>query len=198
MKTFNLFEKLWEHSRTLRRVGLVLVMCLMAIPQVWGYNTIHLRSDPWTGGWSYVSDGWTYGGDGQKYWDVYHSGGDAYWRIKIDYYNQDYGPSTNNYVLNVGTSGYKVNEKNTSKCFKTTANAGIIRVCSNQKSGTDEYPYVWVERPGVIFKYPWSDGSTWTETSEGDVTDNNDGTYTYKSTYRGIDYFNAKNNNGYR
>ena len=196
MKNLNFFEKLWEHSRTLRRVGLVLVMCLMAIPQVWGYNTIHLRSDPWTGGWSYVSDGWTYGGDGQKYWDVYHSGGDAYWRIKIDYYNQDYGPSTNNYVLNVGTSGYKVNEKNTSKCFKTTANAGIIRVCSNQKSGTDEYPYVWVERPGVIFKYPWSDGSTWTETSEGDVTDNNDGTYTYKSTYRGIDYFNAKSVNG--
>ena len=38
MKTFNLFEKLWEHSRTLRRVGLVLVMCLMAIPQLWAYT----------------------------------------------------------------------------------------------------------------------------------------------------------------
>ena len=35
MRTFNFFEKLWEHGRTLRRVGLVLVMCLMAIPQVW-------------------------------------------------------------------------------------------------------------------------------------------------------------------
>ena len=35
MKNFNFFEKLWEHSRTLRRVGLVLVMCLMAISQVW-------------------------------------------------------------------------------------------------------------------------------------------------------------------
>ena len=38
MKTNQLFERLWEHSRTLRRVGLVLVMCLMAIPQVWGYS----------------------------------------------------------------------------------------------------------------------------------------------------------------
>ena len=38
MKNFNYFEKLWEHSRTLRRVGLVLVMCLMAIPHVWAYS----------------------------------------------------------------------------------------------------------------------------------------------------------------
>ena len=38
MKTNQLFERLWEHGRTLRRVGLVLVMCLMAIPQVWGYS----------------------------------------------------------------------------------------------------------------------------------------------------------------
>ena len=35
MKNFNFFEKLWEHSRTLRRVGLVLVMCLITITQVW-------------------------------------------------------------------------------------------------------------------------------------------------------------------
>lgn len=35
MKNFNFFEKLWEHSRTLRRVGLVLVMCLITLPQVW-------------------------------------------------------------------------------------------------------------------------------------------------------------------
>lgn len=34
-KKINFFEKLWEHGRTLRRVGLVLVMCLMAIPQMW-------------------------------------------------------------------------------------------------------------------------------------------------------------------
>lgn len=39
MKNFNFFEKLWEHGRTLRRVGLVLVMCLIAIPQVWGYGS---------------------------------------------------------------------------------------------------------------------------------------------------------------
>ena len=42
MKNFNFFEKLWEHSRTLRRVGLVLVMCLIVgIGNAWaehGYN----------------------------------------------------------------------------------------------------------------------------------------------------------------
>ena len=39
MKNFNFFEKLWEHSRTLRRVGLVLVMCLISITQAWAVNT---------------------------------------------------------------------------------------------------------------------------------------------------------------
>lgn len=35
MKNFKLFEKLWEHGRTLRRVGLVLVMCLITITHMW-------------------------------------------------------------------------------------------------------------------------------------------------------------------
>ena len=39
MKNFNFFEKLWEHSRTLRRVGLVLVMCLITITQMWAVNS---------------------------------------------------------------------------------------------------------------------------------------------------------------
>ena len=38
MKTNQLFEKLWEHSRTLRRVGLVLVMCLITITQAYAHT----------------------------------------------------------------------------------------------------------------------------------------------------------------
>ena len=41
MKNFNFFEKLWEHGRTLRRVGLVLVMCLITITQVWGTHNLY-------------------------------------------------------------------------------------------------------------------------------------------------------------
>lgn len=41
MKNFNFFEKLWEHGRTLRRVGLVLVMCLITITQVWGSQELY-------------------------------------------------------------------------------------------------------------------------------------------------------------
>ena len=40
MKNFNFFEKLWEHSRTLRRVGLVLVMCLISITHAWAWIEI--------------------------------------------------------------------------------------------------------------------------------------------------------------
>lgn len=39
MKTFNFFEKLWEHGRTLKRVGLVLVMCLtLGVTHVYAKN----------------------------------------------------------------------------------------------------------------------------------------------------------------
>ena len=42
MKNLNFFEKLWEHSRTLRRVGLVLVMCLtLGIGNVWATDRQH-------------------------------------------------------------------------------------------------------------------------------------------------------------
>ena len=44
MKNLNFFEKLWEHSRTLRRVGLVLVMCLITITQAWAVINASLYS----------------------------------------------------------------------------------------------------------------------------------------------------------
>ena len=190
MKNFNYFEKLWEHSRTLRRVGLVLVMCLMAIPQLWGYNRIQLRSDYYTGGWSYTSGWFTFGDDGKKYWDVYHTGADSYWRINIEHYATDYGPSTDGYVMYQTGNKYKVDEKNSQKAFKTTGDAGILRIYTNQKDdgGSDEYPKVWVIRPSVEFKYPWNGGSDWTPVT---ANDNHDGTYTYRGTYRGVDRFNA-------
>lgn len=45
MKNFNFFEKLWEHSRTLRRVGLVLVMCLITITQAWAVNAAMTKGE---------------------------------------------------------------------------------------------------------------------------------------------------------
>lgn len=45
MKNLNFFEKLWEHSRTLRRVGLVLVMCLIAIPQMWALKSTFTKGE---------------------------------------------------------------------------------------------------------------------------------------------------------
>ena len=189
MKKFNFFEKLWEHGRTLKRVGLVLVMCLIAIPQVWAWSGIKLRGD-WMGGFKYTSDTWTYGDEGNKYWDVYHPGGTKYWRLHLDYFNHDIGPNTANYVLNVGTNGYKVVNTGDNS-FKTTASAGILRIQSNQTTGggEDERPYVWITRPTVKFKYDFeNDGGDWTTV---DATDNYDGTYTYRGKYCGVDYFNA-------
>ncbi len=65
MKNFNFFEKLWEHSRTLRRVGLVLVMCLMAIPQLWAGDWF--TDGMWqVYGWDGSSNGWHWTGIGKN------------------------------------------------------------------------------------------------------------------------------------
>lgn len=184
MKKFNLFKML----------AVLIVLITSLTTQVWAYNSIKLRSNYYTGGWSYVSEAFTYGGEGAKYWDVYHTGADSYWRLHSDYYNTDYEPYSNNYVL--GGTGYRV-KKGGTNCFKTTGKAGIIRICTKQYDygATDELPDVWIERPGVVFKHNWNGGgdSDWTEKN---ATDNEDGTYTYTGTYGGTPYFNAKSVNG--
>lgn len=171
-------------------VASLLIVLFVGVGNAWGWSGIRLRGD-WAGGFSYTSDTWTYGGEGQKYWDVYHPGGDKYWRIHLDYFNHDAGPNTSNFQQNVGTAGYQV-YNNGSNAFKTTANAGILRICSNQITGTDERPYVWVERPAVKFKHNWN-GGDWTEVY---ATDNNNGTYTYRGQYGGTAYFNGEPVNG--
>lgn len=72
MKTFNFFEKLWEHSRTLRRVGLVLVMCLITIPQAWGY-TATFRCVPALA----FGSNWSEGNTCKVKYDQYSSGSGA-------------------------------------------------------------------------------------------------------------------------
>lgn len=173
-----------------RLLVLIGVLITSLTTQVWAYYGIQLRSDYYTGGWEWTSDVFDYGGDGQKYWDVYHTGYDSYWRIKIG--GDDYGPTgDSNFTQNVGYAGYKVG-KQSSKSFRTSDNAGILRICTNQKSGGEYSPYVWVERPGVVFKHNW-DGGDWTEVN---ATDNRNGTYTYTGIYSGTPYFNAKSVNG--
>lgn len=193
MKNFKLFEKC--NRRIARRVTLIAVLLAMCMPQAWATSGIKLRGD-YVGGFSYTSDTWTKGvndDETKRYWDVYHSGGSKFWRIWLVYYNHDGGPDNENedYDLNEGTPAYMVVNKN-KHSFVTTADPGILRIKvdqygSDKGRSKDEYPYVWVERPDVEFKYPW-DGISWTKVT---ATDNHDGTYTYRGTYRGVDRFNA-------
>ena len=185
MKKFNLFKML-----------AVLIVLITSINTAWAWSGLHVRSGSYYGGWGYTAEQMTFGDEANKYWDLAHTGGTFYWRLRTDYFNHDVGPYKNNQVMNVGTTGYKVVNTGTN-AFATTANAGIIRIQTSQNhdGASDEYPNVWVTRPTVKFKYDFNnDGeASWEKV---DATDNNDGTYTYKGLYCGTDFFCAGPNDG--
>lgn len=166
---------------------LSIILSVASINTAWAWTDFQLVSD-FYGSYGRNTQNFTYGDIANRYWDVYHNGSDHYWRLYETYFNHDAGPNSSNYVLNVGTTGYKVVNTSTNS-FKTTGSAGIIRIqtSQNRDGASDEFPNVWVTRPTVSFKYPW-DGTNWELV---DATDNYNGTYTYRGTYRGTNFFNA-------
>lgn len=197
MKNFNFFEKLWEHSRTLRRVGLVLVMCLIAIPQAWAWTAIYFHGD-FTGEWDGANYQINYeleeSNSGHYFYPFYNgSTGDKYWRLyaQKSYVNYQLSPSTNNYLQNVGTVGYKVTNYKDWKNynFKTTnASKGVLAVHINQGDGNgDLTPGTWLEKPTIYIWHNWGGNtSNWGDnggSGQKAMTNNNDGTYSYDGVY---------------
>ena len=194
MKTNQLFERLWEHGRTLRRVGLVLVMCIMAIPELWAWATnVYLNGnftgDNWSGSSAYSS---TYqftlqynSTDGKFYIPVYATGSDQYFRL---WTNNHCGPATNNTEIDAGDDGCAASSYDEHN-WKYVGDAGIISICIDQTGGKDWNPWVWVERPDIYIRHKWNNSSL----SNQKMTDNRDGTYQYigkfssssKTTYIG-------------
>ncbi len=198
MKTFNFFEKLWEYSRTLKRVGLVLVMCLIAIPQVWAWTPIYFNGNftenNWNGATYQINYELEESNSGHYFYPFYNgSTGDKYWRLyaQKDYVNYQLSPSSNNYVQDVGTVGYKVTSYKDWKDynFKTTnAKVGVIAVHINQGDGNgDLTPGTWLERPTIYIWHNWGGNtSNWGNnggSGQKSMTDKEDGTYTYDGVY---------------
>ncbi len=198
MKNFNFFEKLWEHGRTLRRVGLVLVMCLMAIPQVWAWTPIYFNGNftgnNWNGATYQINYELEESNSGHYFYPFYNgSTGNKYWRLyaEKDYVNYQLSPSSNNYVQDVGTVGYKVTCYKDWKDynFKTTnAKVGVIAVHINQGDGNgDLTPGTWLERPTIYIWHNWGGNtSNWGNnggSGQKSMTDKEDGTYTYDGVY---------------
>lgn len=116
MKTFNFFEKLWEHSRTLKRVGLVLALCLITITQVWGATFtsdgdtyFYLENFSPTSGWGdamWITNDcpyawlvvYTEGGASSKTTDAFEQISGNHYRVKIPQGTWYY------FVLHRGTS----------------------------------------------------------------------------------------------
>ena len=191
MKNLNFFEKLWEHSRTLRRVGLVLVMCLITITQMWAYEAHFYLIGSWNS-WSATNKSY------KLDYDDGYSAYSIYWYLNTDTYfalnngSTRYNPTTttNIYPGHGGTTGkYTSDDGGCGDCsWKYTGNPGIVKIHVDENSSDKEWrPWVWVSRPTVYVRHRWNNDS-WSNQA---MTDNNDGTYTYIGQYSGSNQTNV-------
>ena len=170
MKTFKFMKKL-----------LVLAMILIASsPQMQAWNSIELCGDP-TGGWSnYVSMPETGDNTGVRYMFIY--------MVQNQYFKFRWAgskPVGNNDNLqftayNSGGRMYKWDSGDPAAAIYKL-NTGIVRVCTDQTSGNDSQPWVWLLRPTIHIRHNWN-GSGW---SDQDMTDNNNGTYSFNGNWGG-------------
>ena len=171
MRKFNLFKTL-----------LVLIGILIGSvsTQMWGWNSIELCGEP-TGGWSnYVSMPETGDNTGVRYLFIYMEE-NQYFKFRWN----GSKPVGNNENLeftayNSGGRMYKWDDGDP-KAAIYKLNTGIVRVCTDQTSNNDSQPWVWLLRPTIHIRHYWG-ASSW---SDQDMTDNNDGTYTYYGNWGG-------------
>lgn len=168
-------------SRT-RWLGMVIctMFLLLGNAHVWAWSNIELCGDP-TGGWSnYVSMPETGSNTGVRYMFIY--------MVENQYFKFRWNgskPVGNNENLQFtaydsGGRMYKWDSGDPEAAIYKL-NTGIVRVCTDQTSGNDTQPWVWLLRPTIHIRHNWN-GSGW---SDQDMTDNNDGTYTYDGKWGG-------------
>ncbi|MBO6074102.1 MAG: InlB B-repeat-containing protein [Paludibacteraceae bacterium] len=183
MKTFKSFKML-----------AVLIVLITSITQVWAWTPVYLNGNFTENNWNQATYQVNYeleeSNSGHYFLPLYTTSGDKYWRFyqQKNYNNYQLSPSTDNYVQNVGTAGYKVG-KNGEKNFKSTGiNAGVIAVHINQGDGNgDESPGVWLERPTIQIWHNWNGNtSNWGNNGgagQKAMIDKNNGTYIYDGVY---------------
>lgn len=166
MKNFNFFEKLWEHSRTLRRVGLVLVMCIIAITQAYASDPhFHLTGAPSIGSWSNSATEWKLSSPASSALNngaTFNEYCTYMWLSEGDYFGLNNGSqrySRNDYYDveikegdGSGVYGYPADAKHDDKSFHYVGATGLVRINAAQTGSGNSYgsqgewyPYIWVE-----------------------------------------------------
>ncbi len=181
---------------------LIGVLITSLTTNVWAWTAVYLNGNFTENNWdqntyhiNYELDGLN---SGHFFYPFYSTTGDKYWRLRQN--GDRLSPSTANFVQNVGTAGYKVG-KNGEKNFKsTTIKNGVTAVHINQKSGGDQSPYVWLERPTIYIWHNWNNNTgSWNNnggSGQKAMTDNQDGTYTYDGLFAGTGADQNKTNVG--
>ena len=151
------------------------------VSNVWAWNTLYLASshNSWSTNTDHLNNAET--GKGTLY---IYTPTNMTFKI-VNSYNTVWLGVDENSTLKPGDSGLrfdKAKNSDSNNC-KYNGNTGIVGFHSDQ-TGTgnaDDWPWIWLTRPTVKIKHAW-DGSNWTSQ---EMTDKNDGTYTYTGTYSG-------------
>ncbi len=175
-----------------RIITLLTLLLTLGVGQMWAWNQIYLVGDPCVNNSSKWTDQnyampETSNNSGERYIFIYMEK-DWYFKFRVN--NKPVGndyPGVSFTSYNSGARMYKWNDNDPYAAKYSGLNTGIVRICTKQESNasgegnTDEKPWVWLLRPKIMIRHNWG-GSSW---SDQQMTDNQDGTYTYDGNWGG-------------
>ena len=160
------------------------VILLAGTSNVWAWNPVYLIGDP-TGNWNSDQTKYVISNNQDEGSAYVHFSQNSSFAVYIGWYNEQAGPDKNGAEMNINSGSQKFyiwdNGQNTNAA-KYVGNSGIVEIHAKQKDNGDDRPWIWLTRPTIKIKHGWNGATTWTEK---DMTDKQNGTYTYIGEYSG-------------
>ena len=156
---------------------LLTILLFVGVNNAWAWNTLYLASS--NNSWSTNKESLNNASSGKG---VFYGYTPSNMTFKIvNSYNTQWLGRDNGDKLAPGDGGFNFDKNKGSNCTYN-GKPGIVGFnCDQTSPNADDWPWIWLTRPTIKIKHGW-DGGDWTIQ---DMTDNNDGTYTYIGKYSG-------------
>lgn len=165
------------YTKGIRFTAILTLLFTIGVGQMWAWNTLYLASS--NNSWSTNKESLNNASSGKG---VFYGYTPSNMTFKIvNSYNTQWLGRDNGDKLAPGDGGFNFDKNKGSNCTYN-GKPGIVGFnCDQTSPNADDWPWIWLTRPTIKIKHGW-DGGDWTIQ---DMTDNNDGTYTYIGKYSG-------------